>query len=92
MAKTLVEQMSEAWKPSRYTDDYKSALMKLIDKKIAAGGKSIPGKEPTQKSATNVIDLAAMLEESLAEASGGKPKAKAAKGKKSKSKSPGKAA
>src|SRR6187455_1258440 len=26
MATTLVEQMSEEWKPSRYTDDYRSAL------------------------------------------------------------------
>jgi DNA end-binding protein Ku len=82
MAKTLVNQMSEPWKPSRYTDDYKSALLKLIDKKIAAGGKSLPVGEKKKKGATNVIDLAAVLQESLAEASGhGKtPKAAKAKG------------
>lgn len=72
MAKTLVEQMSEDWTPSRYTDDYKSALMKLIDKKIANGGKTIPGKSQKTKRSTNVIDLAAVLQESLAEASGKK--------------------
>jgi len=79
MAKTLVEQMSEDWDPSRYTDDYKSALMKLIEKKVAAGGKEIPTKETRTKAATNVIDLASVLQQSLAEASGGKKTAKKAK-------------
>lgn len=68
MAKTLVDQMSEDWDPKRYTDDYRSALMKLIDKKVRSGGKSLPtgGAEP--KRATNVIDLAAVLQQSLSDA------------------------
>jgi DNA end-binding protein Ku len=70
MARTLVNQMSEKWNPHRYTDDYKSALLKLIDKKIAAGGKNLPASGKKPKGATNVIDLAAVLQESLAEASG----------------------
>jgi DNA end-binding protein Ku len=70
MAKTLVNQMSEAWNPHRYTDDYKSALLKLIDRKIAAGGRNLPAGKKKPKGATNVIDLAAVLRESLAEASG----------------------
>jgi DNA end-binding protein Ku len=79
MAKTLMDQMSEKWDPHRYTDDYRSALMKLIDKKIESGGKELPkqgGKGP--KKATNVIDLAAVLQQSLKDASGsgGKPAAK----------------
>ncbi|HWA25723.1 MAG TPA: Ku protein [Lacunisphaera sp.] len=74
MATTLVEQMSEDWDPSRYTDDYRSALMKLIDAKIKSGGKEVPSKHKARP-ATNVIDLAAVLEESLA---GGKaPRANA---------------
>jgi len=81
MAKTLVNQMSEAWKPSRYTDDYRSALMKLIDRKIASGGRKLPAGEKKAKAATNVIDLAAVLRESLAEASG---KAKSPRATKSK--------
>jgi DNA end-binding protein Ku len=72
MARTLVNQMTEKWQPSRYTDDYQSALLKLIDRKIKAGGKSLPEAEKRKKGATNVIDLASVLEESLAEASGGK--------------------
>lgn len=75
MARTLVNQMSEDWDPSRYTDDYKSALMKLIERKIAAGGKSLPTHEPHRREATNVIDLAAVLQESLNEAASGKKSA-----------------
>jgi DNA end-binding protein Ku len=77
MAKTLVNQMSDSWDPARYTDEYKSALLKLIDKKIAAGGKQLPAGEKKKKGATNVIDLAAVLQESLAEASGHGKAAKA---------------
>lgn len=87
MAKTLVDQMSEEWTPSRYTDDYRSALMKLIDKKIASGGKSLPTKGEKPRRATNVIDLASVLQESLAQASGkkkGSPKAKRTKTRKRK--------
>lgn len=74
MAKTLVEQMTEAWDPRRYTDDYRSALMKLIDRKVKSGGRELPSSEPAPKRATNVIDLAAVLQQSLREASGAKPK------------------
>jgi DNA end-binding protein Ku len=84
MATTLVKQMTEDWDPDRYTDDYKSALMKLIERKIDAGGKEIPGGGKHENRPTNVIDLASVLRESLKEASAaakpgarGKPKAKA---------------
>jgi DNA end-binding protein Ku len=74
MAKTLVNQMSEDWDPDRYTDEYRSALLKLIDKKIAGGGKGLPGEAHPAKRATNVIDLASVLQRSLDEAA--KPAAK----------------
>jgi len=85
MAKTLMNQMTDQWDPSRYTDDYRSALMKLIDKKIASGGKELPNPEHGKKRATNVIDLAAVLRQSLKDASSpgsrkaAKPGRKAAK-------------
>jgi DNA end-binding protein Ku len=81
MAKTLLQQMTTAWEPERYQDDYASAMMKLIDKKIKAGGKEVPGHKHRAVAATNVIDLAQVLQESLAAA--GKAKAPAA-GKKKK--------
>lgn len=72
MAMTLVDQMTEKWDPARYTDEYKSALMKLIDRKIDAGGKELPGEKPKAKAATNVVDLVAVLQESLSAAGKGK--------------------
>lgn len=78
MAKNLVEQMTVEWDPRRYRDEYRSALKKLIKKKVSRGGKSLPEKETKPKHATNVIDLAAVLRESLAEASGRKKPAKRA--------------
>lgn len=68
MAKTLVNQMTEDWDPERYTDDYRSALMKLIDRKVKSGGKELPSGEHAPKRATNVIDLAAVLQQSLKDA------------------------
>jgi len=70
MAKALVEQMTEKWDPQRYTDDYSSALMSLIKDKIAHGDKTTApaAKAPRE---TKVIDLAAVLKESLAQAGAG---------------------
>ena len=68
MARNLVNQMSEDWDPERYTDDYRSALMKLIDRKVASGGRSLPEKGRKEPRATNVIDLASVLRQSLADA------------------------
>lgn len=80
MATTLVDQMSEKWDPHRYTDDYRSALMKLIDEKVKSGGKEVPSKHK-EKAATNVVDLLAVLQESIAGTSKtkAKPKSKPAK-------------
>ena len=65
MANTLVTQLTEKWDPGRYTDEYKSALMKLINRKIESGGKSLPTPTTKARRATNVIDLVAVLQRSL---------------------------
>ena len=73
MATTLVTQMTEKWDPNRYTDEYRSALMKLIEKKIESGGRDLPAPPKQAKRSSNVIDLVAVLEESLKKSgSGGK--------------------
>ena len=72
MARTLVDQMTEKWDAKRYKDDYKSAMMKLIERRVKSGGKELPKAGHGDRRATNVIDLAAVLQRSLAEA--GKPK------------------
>lgn len=79
MARMLVDQMSGEWKPEQYSDEYADAVMKLIEKKIAAGGKEVPGAAKRHApAATNVIDLVAVLQESLSKAGGGKGARKAA--------------
>ena len=79
MAKTLVEQMTNKWDPERYTDEYTTALMKVIRRKVESGGKSLPGKPERHRPASNVIDLASVLQQSLEESGrGSKTKAKPA--------------
>lgn len=77
MAKALVEQMTEPWDPTRYTDDYSSALMAMIKDKIAHGDRNT-APVPKPRRSSNVIDLAAVLQQSLAQA-GGASKRKPAK-------------
>ncbi len=66
MAKQLVASMTGKWNPKAYKDDYREALMEVIEEKIAAGGKSIESKKkPAAVKATNVIDLVSVLQKSL---------------------------
>jgi DNA end-binding protein Ku len=76
MAKTLIERMTDSWKPEKYTDDYRAALLELIEKKIETGGKETPTPKARAKKATNVIDLVDVLRQSLGET--GKKKQKRA--------------
>lgn len=78
MATTLVDQMTEPWDPARYSDDYRSAMMKVIEAKVKSGGSELPEKGKPKK-ATNVVDLLAVLQESLEGGGGKKPKGKATK-------------
>ena len=82
MAKQLVASMSGKWDPTKYKDDYKEALEDLIDKKVAAGGKKVATtKKAKGAKPTNVIDLVAVLRQSL-QKSGGTKKKKAPPSKK----------
>jgi len=65
MATALVESMTDRWDPDKYTDEYRSALLKLIHEKIEHGGKLPPGSGPKKRPATKVIDLVSVLQESL---------------------------
>lgn len=68
MALSLVEGMSEEWKPEQYHDSYKEDVMAMIKKKIKAGQtKTItaPDKEAAAPKASNVVDLVALLQNSL---------------------------
>ena len=81
MAKTLIDNMSSKWDPEKYRDDYKEALMDVIEEKVEAGGKEIEEKPRKKVSSTKVIDLVAVLQESLAKSrgEGKKPRKSSAK-------------
>ncbi|MGC4089060.1 MAG: Ku protein [Polyangiaceae bacterium] len=77
MAEKLVEGLSAEFEPSKYEDDYHRDLMKLIQHKVKVGDVNVVSetKEPPRKAPAKVIDLAALLAQSVKEgASSRKPK------------------
>ena len=61
MAKSLVENLSEPFKPDKYDDTYRKELLDLIRAK--AKGKELP--EPREEDEGEVVDLMAALRESV---------------------------
>src|ERR1700726_1205894 len=43
MATQLIDSMSSKWSPKKYREDYREALMEVIEEKVEAGGKEIEG-------------------------------------------------
>jgi len=73
MARSLIDSMSSKWEPQKYKDDYREALMEVIEEKVEAGGKEIEEKPRKAPKPTKVIDLVSVLQKSLEE-SGAKRK------------------
>jgi DNA end-binding protein Ku len=73
MATALVNSMSSKWDPKKYRDDYREALMEVIEEKVEAGGKELEEK-PKKKAppSTKVIDLVSVLQQSLNQTQGAK--------------------
>jgi len=65
MAKSLIDSMSSKWNPEKYRDDYREALMEVIEEKVEAGGKEIEEKPKKAPKPTKVIDLVSVLQKSL---------------------------
>jgi DNA end-binding protein Ku len=80
MAEKLVTDMVDEFKPEKYEDEYRRDLMKLIHKKVKAGEINRVPEDVEPKSRpqpTNIIDLAALLSQSLSKGpkkSKGKPR------------------
>jgi len=79
MAQALVHSMTSKWDPEKYHDDYRKALMEVIEEKVESGGKEIEMKPKPKKESTKVIDLVSVLQQSLAKSQGGKKKKGAGK-------------
>ncbi len=75
MAQALITSMSSKWNSDDYDDEYHEALVNLIDDKVK---KRAPEKQaaPRRKSATNVIDLVAVLQRSIDETKGAPARAR----------------
>ena len=65
MAKSLIDTMSSKWNPEKYKDDYREALMEVIEEKVEAGGKEIEERPKKAPKPTKVIDLISVLQKSL---------------------------
>jgi DNA end-binding protein Ku len=76
MAKSLIDSMSSKWNPEKYRDDYREALMKVIEEKVEAGGIEIEEKPKKAPKPTKVIDLVSVLQKSLEQSGGKKATAK----------------
>lgn len=76
MAEQLIDNLAESFDPSRYTDDYRANLMKLIKAKMK--GKKITLTEPEKETDSGVLDLMSRLKASL-EKGGGARKTSAKK-------------
>jgi DNA end-binding protein Ku len=75
MAEQLVSTLADAFQPEKYANTYKENLMRIINAKLQ--GEKIEVEEPAEPAATDVIDLMARLQESLAQ---GKKKGDGKKG------------
>ncbi|HYG43715.1 MAG TPA: Ku protein [Bordetella sp.] len=67
MAKMLVEDMSGAWDPNDFKDEFRETVMDLVEKKARAGKTKtvIEPQEEAPAYADNVIDLTELLQRSL---------------------------
>jgi DNA end-binding protein Ku len=76
MAEQLIGNLAEPFDPDKYTDDYRSNLMKIINAKMK--GKKIKLQEPEEDAPdTGVLDLMSKLRASLEQGTAKKSTAKA---------------
>ena len=63
MANALIESMSSEWQPEKYRDEYRDAVMEIIENK--AKNKQLPPTPTAAPRSTNVVDLVKVLQESI---------------------------
>jgi DNA end-binding protein Ku len=73
MAEQLLDAMTVAWNPKRHRDTYRDRVLDLIERK--GKGEEIVVTGPPEEEAADVVDLMAMLEQSVAAAKGKRSKA-----------------
>lgn len=74
MATELVRRMSVPWDPRQYRDSFRDDILKLAKRKVQKGQLkevAIPDEKATQQSGAQIIDLTALLKQSLGTKAGG---------------------
>ena len=74
MAKQLINSMTSEWKPEAYADEYHEALEKMIEEKVEHGDDQPKTVSKKKGKPTNVIDLVAVLQQSIKQTQGKKGK------------------
>jgi len=64
--------MSSEWEPEKYRDEYRTAMLEVIEQK--AKNKKIPARAAAPPPTTNVVDLVKVLQESLNRSQSVRPK------------------
>ncbi len=72
MANALIESMSSNWQPEKYRDEYRDAVMEMIETK--AKNKALPAAPVATPRSTNVVDLVKVLQESINRSQSGRVK------------------
>ena len=82
MAKRLIRDMSDEWRPEAYVDSFQDRIMELVERKAKAGKiedvERVEGQE--ERRSADVIDLTELLKRSLGGKPADKPKKPAGKG------------
>ncbi len=88
MAVQLIESLSEDFAPEKHSDDYRTAVLELIERKAVGETEVVPA--PVEAGSDTVVDLMAALEASVAEAKKARKRHPAATGKPTAKKQPAK--
>lgn len=75
MAKALIQNLTEPWNPEAYTDEYREALLEIVERKVAGEPIEAPAEAPPAR----VVDLMDALKASVAAAKKKTPSAGGAK-------------
>ncbi len=78
MAKALVNSLAAEWDPSKYTDQYRENLMRIVKSKIEGAEPELEADETPRRG--EVVDLMERLRRSLAHAGGTRKGVSAPKG------------
>jgi DNA end-binding protein Ku len=74
MASSLVESMASDFDPAAFTDEYREAVLAMIESKVGGGSGVVAPVEEEEESRGEVLDLMAALEASVARARAGTEK------------------